>query len=312
MNSKIKRILESERLEVKHKGQQVKIEILPQLGANLSSFEIDGREFIYFSKEELIKNNEYTGCFNMFPTPCRLFESRYNFEGKEIKQRKHGKDIFIHGLIRDEVFSCSKTEDSIICVLEVDKNHPVYEGYPFSCRLTFKYTILENGLEIKFIYENTGDSSAPFGYGLHPFWKIPGRREDVFIKIPCSHIMELVDLIPTGKTLPVDGTKYDLRTFRSLGDVNIDNVFVGRDMKDKQAIEFRDTGIRLTLDASENFTHMIAYTPLEKPFVCMENLTCAPNAVNLLQKVEERVSGLIKVAPKAKIEGWVRYIVEKI
>ncbi len=309
---KMEHVVEPERLEVKFKEHRIKIGILPLLGANLSSFEVDEREFIYFSKEELIEGGEHTGCFNMFPTPCRLQGSKYNFNGKEIRQRKNGEDIFIHGLIRDEEFSCLKTEDTIRCTLEADKNHPVYEGYPFPFRLTFSYTPVENGLEIKFTYENMGDSPSPFGYGLHPFWKIHGRRENVFIKIPCSHIMELADLVPTGKISPVDGTGYDLRTFRSLAEVDIDNVFMGRDITDKQVIEFRDAGIRLTLDASENFTHMIAYTPLEEPFLCMENLTCSPNAPNLYHMGAKHASGLTVVAPGNKIEGWVKYIVENM
>lgn len=311
-DTKATQILEPARLDVKHKEHRIKIEVLPLLGANLSSFEVDGREFIYFSREEITEGNGHTGCLNMFPTPCRLQGSRYNFAGKEIRQRKKGKDVFIHGLVKDEEFQCLKTEDVIRCTLKVDKNHPVYEGYPFPFRLTLNYTPVENGLEIGFTYENMGESSSPFGYGLHPFWKIHGWREDTFIKVPCSHIMELVELVPTGKISHVDGTRYDLRTFCSLADVDIDNVFMGRDMTDEQVIEFRDIGIRLMLDASENFSHMIAYTPSGEPFLCMENLTCSPNAPNLYCKDREDVSGLITVAPGANVEGWVKYIIEEI
>ena len=89
-----------------------------------------------------------------------------------------------------------------------------------------------------------------------------------------------------------------------MADAAIDNVFVGRDMMDKMAVEFRDIGIGLTLEASENFTHMIAYTPTDKPFLCMENLTCSPNAPNLYHKDKEDISALIVVAPGANIEGF--------
>ena len=42
------------------------------------------------------------GAFNMFPTPCRLANCSYAFDGRKIVQRKRGEDVFIHGLIRDE------------------------------------------------------------------------------------------------------------------------------------------------------------------------------------------------------------------
>jgi len=297
-----------ERVEAEINGHSIEADVLTRLGANLASLKVDGRELIYFSRERLLETGDYySGCFMMFPTPCRVTGAKYSFEGNEIKQKKYGQDVFIHGLIRDETFSAVRDGANLVCSIEIDKKHPVYEGYPFDCRLTFRFTPVERGLEIKFKYENTGTRPAPFGYGLHPFWRIPGERKDVFIQVPCKYVMELVNLIPTGKINEVEGTGLDLRSFKSLSEVSIDNVFWGRDINSEQAIEFRDIGLKLTLESSEEFRFMIAYTPADEPFACMENLTCAPDAVNLYAKGKKEVSGLSVVGAGETVEGWVRY-----
>ena len=95
--------------------------------------------------------------------------------------------------------------------------------------------------------------------------------------------------------------------FKSLAEVSIDNVFCGRDVSSEHAIEFRDTGIKLTLESSKEFGFMIVYTPADEPFACMENLTCAPDAPNLYAKEKEKPSGLRVVGAGESVEGWVRY-----
>ena len=192
-------LLSPEKLEAEINKHKIEAEVLPHLGANLASFKVDGRELIYFSRERLLQQDFYSGCFMMFPTPCRLTGAKYTFAGKKIRQIKYGKDVFIHGLIRDETFAVARDGANLVCSIEIGKGHPVYEGYPFDCKLTLTFTLVQRGLEIKFKYENTGQQRAPFGYGLHPFWQIPDERKDVFIQVPCKYVLELEDLIPTGK-----------------------------------------------------------------------------------------------------------------
>jgi len=290
-------------------GDRVEVEVMPRLGANLTSFKVDGDELIHFDKAGLLASEDYTGCFMMFPTPCRLTGSKYTFGGREIRQRKGGEDVFIHGLVRDEEFAVTRENNKLTCTLAIDKNHAVYEGYPFPCTLSVAFSLLERGLQIEFDYRNTGETDAPFGFGMHPFWRIPGERKDVAVQVPCSDTLELVNLMQTGKTDPVEGTDLDLRSFRSLEGLAIDNAFWGRDPTGEQGLTFADRGIKLTLESSEIFEHMIAYVPDGEPFMCLENLTCCPDAPNVYANGAEEVSGLKIVSPGQSLQGWVRFVV---
>ena len=307
-----KDLFKPEEISSEKSGHRVRAKILPRLGANLVSLEVDGRELLYFSKERFLDDEFYSGCFNMFPTVCRLHDCQYVFQGKKIKQRKHGKDVFIHGLVRDEEFSVARKDEELTCTIEMDENHPVYEGYPFPCRFSLKYRLLDRGLEVQFDFENRGNRDAPFGYGLHPFWRMEGSRTQKFIKVPCQYLMELKDLIPTGELTPVEGTELDLRSYRCLEGITVDNLFWGTLPGENLSLEFRDSRLRLVLQTSEEFSHMVVYTPPGEPYACLENYTCAPNAPNLHSDGKQEISGLKVVSPGENFSGWIRFILEDI
>jgi aldose 1-epimerase len=285
------------------------------MGANLVSFQVDGREFIHLDPDILFSDAPHMrGCFHMFPSPCRLRNSRYTFQGREVHQQKRGVEYNIHGLVRDETFAITKRNRELIARLEWDEGHPVFEGFPWPGALELCYRIIPRGLEITFAFENRAGSPAPAGYGIHPFWRIPGERGEALVKVPADFILEAgdpVSLLPTGKLLPVDGTKYDLRTYRTLAGLFLDDVFYPRKPDQDAGVAFTAEGIQMRLQASPNMTHMICYSPEGQPFVCVENLTASPNAPNLYAEGFAQVSGLSIVPPGGKLSGWVRYTVEE-
>ncbi|MCK4602263.1 MAG: aldose 1-epimerase, partial [Phycisphaerae bacterium] len=221
-------------LEVRHirvatGGHEVIAGIQPHCGANLVTLKVDGQEYIHYDEAALRSDERrYTGCFIMFPTPCRVPNGRYEFQGRTITQNKAGRLITIHGLVRDEAFDLTATDGGMALKLDITPEGPVYEAFPFPGRLSISLKLVETGLEYSFSYENRGETPAPVGFGVHPFWRIPAKREDVWVKIPCDESMVLEDLIPTGATQPVAGTVLDLREPRCLEGLEPDNVLLGR------------------------------------------------------------------------------------
>ncbi len=278
---------------------------------NLVSLAVDGQEYLHYDKPAMLAEGAFSGCFIMFPTPCRIPDGVYRFGGRKIVQRKRGKRITIHGLVRDEEFQVTRDTNAMILTLAITPDHPVYEGFPFQSALVVKMKLVERGLEYSFQFRNEDEQPAPVGFGLHPFWRIPGRRSDAYVQVPCDRTMVLENLIPTGATQPVAGTSLDLREPRCLEGLEVDCVFLGRRGAAPAAIEYRDLGKRMTLRADEVFSHQIVYAPAGQPFVCVENLTTAPNAVNLPLAPAE-VSGLRVVPPGQSLTGTTRFIVEDL
>lgn len=62
---------------------------------------------------------------------------------------------------------------------------------------------------------NVGSEAEPISIGWHPYLNLPsGDRSQVKVQIPASKLAQVDgydNVFPTGKLLPVDGTRYDLR-----------------------------------------------------------------------------------------------------
>ena len=305
-------MLEIHRFEAEIGGHTVSAGVQPNCGANLVSLVVDGHEYLHYDPAALQADGEsYTGCFIMFPTPCRIPDGTYSFEGKTIVQNKAGRLNTIHGLVRDEAFELTTGNGAAELSLEITPDHPVHEGFPFPGLLRVRLALVERGLDYGFWYENRGDSTAPVGFGLHPFWRIPGLRKDVRVSVPCDQSLVMENLIPNGQTEPVAGTALDVREPQSLEGLDLDNVFVNRTPGAPATIEFGGLGTRMTLRADDVFSHQIVYSPPGKPFVCVENLTCAPNAVNL-QSAPREATGFRTVEPGESLSGTTRFVVEDL
>ncbi len=329
---RIMQALSPERLEPEtihlHGGDgayELSAQILPKLGANLISFNFNGTELIHWDEKAFLADMKFTGAFNMFPTPCRLANCSYEFEGKKIVQRKKGKDVFIHGLIRDEIMESRNDGDRITSWLNINPDHAVFEGFPFKCMFSVTHSLHKpdskdspaepgygSGLTVSFRIQNNDSSNIPCGYGIHPFWRIQGQRKDVLVSIPCDHVLELKDLIPTGNYMPVTGTDLDLRKLRSIENLYIDNTFWKRKPGKKAEIVFKAIGRKIVIEASDNFPIKIVYSPENKEYICVETLTTSPNAPNLVSTGKENIANMLVIPPGDSAEGWIRYTVEPV
>ncbi|MEW6755455.1 MAG: aldose 1-epimerase [Candidatus Latescibacterota bacterium] len=292
---------------VRHGRLDLSARITPGVGANLVSFQVDGTELIHWDEAGFLSGESFTGAFTMFPTPCRLDNCAYEFEGRRIVQSKGGEKVFIHGLVRDEAFGFRHEGARLTSWIDVTPSHPVHEGFPFSCRFGVTHALEESGLTVSFTLENRDRRNIPFGYGIHPFWRLHGERRDVRVRVPCDHILDLQNLVPTGGCTPVQGTPLDLRAGRSLEGFYIDNAFWPRRPGETAELSLPSIGRRIVFSASDNFPHMIVYAPEGRPFVCVENLTTCPNAPNLVSAGHGEMANMLVAAPGQTVEGWVRY-----
>lgn len=300
-------------ITIAHKGLlHLTAQVTPGLGANLVSLKVDGAEMLAWDPKALLAGTSFTGAFTMFPTPCRLDRCSYEFEGRRVVQKKHGEEVFIHGLVRDEALAWKVEGAKITSTLEIAEGHPVFEGFPFPCTFSVTHALNPDGLTVSFSVRNTGKTNLPCGYGIHPYWRIHGSRRDVLVRIPCDRILELKDLVPTGAASPVAGTPLDLRALRSIEELYIDNAFWPRKPGDTAEVVFRALGKRMLIEASDNFPHMIVYAPKGEAFICVENLTTCPNAPNLASAGHGDVASMLVVAPGKTAGGWIRYTFENI
>lgn len=298
------------------RGGRLEARIAPAAGGNLFSLQVDDLELMRQPErmEELAQHRAGTPV--LFPTPNRVRDARFSFGGEEFRLPANSGANSIHGLVRSLAWESgvpSATDRAATATAWVDWNdsRPDFGSFPIRHRLTLTYTLHAGGVRIGYAVENRDQRPLPFGFGLHPWFRVPGRREDVRIFVPADRRMEAVDRLPTGRLLPVGGSAFDLRRPAALTDLALDDVYFGLGPRDRPGFHLLDRGVRVTLRGSPEFGHLVVYTPADQPFFCIENQTSSTDAHNLFAQGYEEESGLQIVPPGATATGWVDWEVKR-
>jgi aldose 1-epimerase len=99
-------------------------------------------------------------------------------------------------------------------------------GYPYLLGTAVHYELVADGLKVTHFVENLGGEAAPVAIGTHPYLKIGGvPTADLMLRLPAASHIEVDDrLLPTGE-VPVDGTEWDFREGRRVGELELDDAF---------------------------------------------------------------------------------------
>jgi len=292
--------------------QPIVAKIAPDAGANLFSLEFAGVQLLESPAALDSFDGSSRGVPVLYPTPCRVPEGRFTFAGREFNFVRNRDGNHIHGLVRDvpwqwERPSADSSGVRLHTWIDFAPGTDRYRQFGIDHRLELEYVVDREGVRIEYRVANRDSTSLPFGLGFHAYWNYPGDRREVWLTVPADRRMLMEDLIPTGGLAPVAGTQYDLTSPVRVANLAVDDVWYGLTPASPAVVEWRDSGVRLTLAASREFGHLIVYDLPQNDFFCVENLTASPDAHNLYAKGFEKESGLIVVPPGGESRGWVRY-----
>ncbi|MGC2636302.1 MAG: aldose 1-epimerase [Acidobacteriaceae bacterium] len=95
--------------------------------------------------------------------------------------------------------------------------------------LNFVITLSGKGVDATIVAKNVGKEDEPIAIGWHPYFAIPsGDRKQAMLHVPGEQLAEVNnygDVFPTGKLIPVKGTKWDFTApqGKALDDVYLDD-----------------------------------------------------------------------------------------
>lgn len=301
-----------------YKGMQyddIEAWVAPAFGSNLCRLSIGEKNIIDFDTKTLL-NRGYTGTPVLYPTPNLVRNSKFTYKGMTYNQIKRGKVILEHGLVHDEAWKYSLPVLKDTCVsfstwIDFDNSNELFKAFPFRHRLSLEFSLFEDGIKILYSIENMDNMEIPFGIGLHPYFMKLSGEENMYIKIPADFVMDHIsDLLPTGRLIDVGGTEYDIRNPVRIGSCNLDHVFTGIEEGSFAEIVYRTIGMKVILEASRDFSHVVVYSPKGEDFFCIENQTCATDAHNLYDRGFASESGLKFVPACSTLSGYVKYVVK--
>jgi galactose mutarotase-like enzyme len=98
--------------------------------------------------------------------------------------------------------------------------------------LDFTFSLAGDAIELAVTAHNVGPETEPIAIGWHPWFAIPsGERGQAVLALPATQVADVGgdydNVFPTGKLLPVRGTRYDLTRGAALGDSFFDDCFTG-------------------------------------------------------------------------------------
>jgi aldose 1-epimerase len=298
-------------------GKALEVRVAPAAGSNLFSLKVDGDELMYQPEKLAELKDQRAGTPLMFPMVNRVRDGKMVFEERTFSFEPNNGKNFIHGLARRRPFQigalAAKTASGATAetFLEWNETEPEFARFPIKHRLTVTYTLKKTGITIAYQVDNRDGTRLPFAFGLHPYFRIPGRREDVTISAPPTERMEAIEYLPTGKLIPVDRTAYDLRRPVPLSSLALDDVYFGMTPEKSAAFTFGKAGPKVELGGSADFTHLVVFTPPDKPFFCIENQTSSTDAHNLHQQGKKRVANLQVLGPGKTASGQVTWTVRR-
>ena len=122
----------------------------------------------------------------------------------------------------------------------------------------------------------------------HPYLKVGAETVDsARLRAPGRTVLQFDDRGVPVSTLPVEGTEYDFREPRAIGETKLDNAFTdlerGNDGIAQVEVRHPDEGSEITLWLDESYPYLQLFTGDSQPSVnrrslAVEPMTCPPNA----------------------------------
>ena len=224
----------------------------------------------------------------LFPFPGRIPGTYFDWSGK--RYHLEVGDQFgnaIHGFVHTRPWQILELEDSFV-VAEFDsaEDEPALaEQWPGQFRITARYELCSDALEMEYTIGNPGTTPLPFGLGLHPYFRLnfAGSPADACqVLLPVTQEWELKDMLPTGERRLVVGAEAWRQLGREFRELNLDNVFTGLEAENGSVrATMRDPamGRALHIEFDETFRELVVFTPPHREAICIEPYTCVPGAV---------------------------------
>ncbi|MFB7865079.1 gluconokinase, GntK/IdnK-type [Streptomyces sp. NPDC056069] len=201
--------------------------VVVQLGGALREYTVNGRPVLDgFSAGSAVTDGRGQ---LLVPWPNRVGDGRYEFEGRSLQLplTEVERNNAIHGLLRWTLWKpLARTGDAVT----VGTTLCPQPGYPFLLDVRVEYRLGPEGLATAVHATNAGTTPAPYGVGQHPYLTVGTEHVDsAVLTVPARYVLRTdARGLPAGLE-PVDGTPYDLRAGRPLGDLRLDTAFTGLD-----------------------------------------------------------------------------------
>lgn len=256
------------------------LELDPQRGGRISRFTLENSDG---QIADILHPDEKIGAsFVMAPWTNRVDNARFSFQGTEYELgANHPDGTAIHGTARELPWSISDRSPLSARLTLDTRSVPLgaTTSFPFHYGASQRFELGEDSLSIDLSITNLGESPMPCGCGQHPYFsRALFKSNDLLtIKAPVTGHYPSEHQIPTGAPIDDDFCTA-LREGDSFIGSELDQVFTMNN--DPIELHWSKSDVRLSIECSQTLGHLVVFTPLAAPFVCVEPTSMANNGFN--------------------------------
>jgi len=209
-----------EQIELRHGDQTA---VVVQVGGALRTYDVAGRAVVD-GFDVTAKVDGGRGQV-LAPWPNRVRDGRYRWAGQDqqLALSEAATRNAIHGLVRWAPWSVIERTPSSATVGARVWPQP---GYPFLLDVAAAYALDAGGLSVTLTGRNAGDVPLPYGVGQHPYVTAGSDLvDDTVLTVPAAAWIRTDERGLPVSTEPVDGTPWDFRAGRQVGDLVLDTPF---------------------------------------------------------------------------------------
>jgi aldose 1-epimerase len=239
----------------------------------------------------------------LFPYAGRIRGRTLPWQGREYPlEGNDGLGNAIHGFVLNRPWRIlDQTSNRVVGQFQASVDDPeILDCWPADFCVTAEYHLTGRELASHFTVQNPSDQPLPFGFGTHPYFRVPlggAEADQCRVVLPVSRRWELENMLPTGMQREV-GAEVDSQQGITFGEMAFDDVFAGLQHTDGWCtcqVYDPDSERRLSIRFDRSFRECVVYNPPHRQAICIEPLTCVPNAAELAARNID--SGLRVLAP---------------
>lgn len=239
----------------------------------------------------------------LYPTPNRVRNGRFCFEGRNLPGKMHGTAHLAPFIPEDY----GRRSDGTVFLTAYQDYLPgtaLFEEFPYNSRLTITFSLHEDTICWEYTVSNQGDCNLPYSFALHPFFLKHGETQYQLAAFKRMD-MDPSTKFPSGKLVELTPPIWNVHQLRPVETAALDDVFCV-EPSHMASILYCSGQFGLDISASSEFGRCVVYTPKEKDWFCIEPQTSSTDCHNLYTAGFIEAANLQIVPPHTEKTGSVQ------
>lgn len=250
------------------KTGRLAMDLVPASGGAVARFTVDGADLMRpMAEADIASGKGNNGAsYPLVPYAGRIRDGRFAFQGEPIQLAPNwpGAPHPLHGDGWAAAWEVECSDSTSATLAYLHERAGGQGGWPFRYRAWQQFRLQDDRLTIEMGLENLEDRPVPAGLGMHPYF-VRDADSELVSRARTVWLMD-ADVMPLERIAVTP--EWDFSAGRKVNEVALDTCFDGWD--GRAILVWPQRRLRLDIEASEVFRHLVLCIPPGERFFCVE------------------------------------------